>query len=792
MTVNAIFRRRWADLIAWALVGLYIITFFGLAMQRHLSFNSSGFDLGIYDQVTWNTAHGRWFFYTTTGVPTLHFSNHVSPNILLVALLYRLVYSGPELLLLLQPLAIALGGLPLFWLARDKLASSLAALSLLVAYLLFPTLQIVNLWDYHPPVLSVGFFMAAFYCLEKRRPGWFLLFAMLAMLGKEQIALQVAFLGGYAIIRTRDWRAGGAAIVIALAWFFLVMNWLIPRYSVDNQHIFLGYYADLGDSPAQIVLTAITRPDLVLQNLWQPAKLKYMVDVLTPFGFLPLLGLPILAIGAPSFAINLLSANSAMYDATGAQYGADVAPWLAWAALYGFIYARRGLARFAPLRPYLSPALSLMLLAAALGWQLFRGYSPLALDPPGWEITAHDRLAARFLAQIPPQASVAAQGKLYPHLSDREWAYQLPDVANADYVFFDATTGTWPVHPNDIWALARNLLASGDYGVLDAADGYLLLRRGLTATTIPDEFYDFARVDDPRPQHPLAVEFGGKLRLLGFDVLDDPRRQETAVRLYWQPLEPLPKGTRLYPFFVDAENHIIETTEQRPLLTQLWYPPELWQPGEVVVSETMPWALGEHWSLAVGVLAGNDWADWSQRWPVQVLESPQPLRRFEANTWVRLATFQRNGRTLAEVTPPETDLQPPQPLQANLGDQMELRGYGVSGPADGQLAVTLYWQALAPMARDYSIFVHLLGPDGQMVAQHDGQPFWDVAIPTSSWQPGEKLLDRHALALPDNLPPGDYQLQAGVYYWETLERLPVLQNGQPVNDFVSLGTIALP
>ncbi|NJN98135.1 MAG: hypothetical protein HC875_30650, partial [Anaerolineales bacterium] len=42
---------------------------------------------------------------------------------------------------------------------------------------------------------------------------------------------------------------------------------------------------------------------------------------------------------------------------------------------------------------------------------------------------------------------------------------------------------------------------------------------------------------------------------------------------------------------------MVENTEQRPLLTQLWFPPPLWQPGETVMAETMPWALGERWSL---------------------------------------------------------------------------------------------------------------------------------------------------------------------------------------------------
>ena len=148
--------------MAWGLVLLYIVTFTWLAILRHASFNSTSFDLGIYDQVVWNTLHGRVFFYTTTGQPLLHLSNHFDPILLLVAPFY-LIYSGPEMLLFLQAAAIGLGGLPVFWLAREKLESDLAGISLLLAYLLFPTLEVVTLWDFHPPGLSTGFLMYAFY-----------------------------------------------------------------------------------------------------------------------------------------------------------------------------------------------------------------------------------------------------------------------------------------------------------------------------------------------------------------------------------------------------------------------------------------------------------------------------------------------------------------------------------------------------------------------------------------------------------------------------------------------------
>src|SRR5512137_1550036 len=358
-----------AHLVAGGLVLAYIVTFTWLAILRHASFDSSGFDLGIYDQVVWNTLHGRIFFYTTTGQPLLHLSNHAD-----------------QMLLLLQAAAIGLGGLPLFWLEREKLESDLAGLSLLAAYLLFPALEVVNLSDFHPPALATGFLMYAFYFLEKRKAAWFLLFAVLAMACKEQIPLLVVFMGLYALLRHRDWRLGGAAVGLGAAWFVVVMYWVIPAYSVKQESLFLWYFSDLGDSPLEIVLGALARPDVVLGKLVQPAQVAYLRDILVPFGFLPLVGLPVLLIGLPSLAINLLSSNAAMRDATRGHYTADVAPWLAWGAVYGMATLRQGLARLWPRlrpevgkRPWLTWSLSAALLAVSVTWHLFRGFTPLAL-----------------------------------------------------------------------------------------------------------------------------------------------------------------------------------------------------------------------------------------------------------------------------------------------------------------------------------------------------------------------------------------------------------------------------
>jgi hypothetical protein len=123
---------------------------------------------------------------------------------------------------------------------------------------------------------------------------------------------------------------------------------------------------------------------------------------------------------------------------------------------------------------------------------------------------------------------------------------------------------------------------------------------------------------------------------------------------------------------------------------------------------------------------------------------------------------------------------------------MRLLGYDLqldSSSPPGRVYVTLHWQGLAAMDRDYTVFVHLVGPDGSMVAQGDAPP-GDPFFPTSTWLPGELVGSTHELALNADTPPGDYALLVGLYHQPTAERLEAVDSsGQPVGDAPTLVTI---
>ena len=101
--------------------------------------------------------------------------------------------------------------------------------------------------------------------------------------------------------------------------------------------------------------------------------------------------------------------------------------------------------------------------------------------------------------------------------------------------------------------------------------------------------------------------------------------------------------------------------------------------------------------------------------------------------------------------------------------------------------VALQWRALRAMDKDYTVFVHLVGPDGRLHGQVD---MWPVqgSYPTTRWTPGEELTDLYEVRLAPDAPPGHYQVEVGWYLLATMRRLQVVDaDGQPIGDALVVG-----
>jgi len=144
--------------------------------------------------------------------------------------------------------------------------------------------------------------------------------------------------------------------------------------------------------------------------------------------------------------------------------------------------------------------------------------------------------------------------------------------------------------------------------------------------------------------------------------------------------------------------------------------------------------------------------------------------------------------TEVEVLPRERSFDLPDdiahPLELRLGDVAHLRGFEINPDtscacAEGGLLypgdtidLTLYWQAEGPADLDYTVFVHFLGPDRRPHGQVDRPPAAGSA-PTTSWAPGQVVVDTMSLSVAADAPPGMYRVAVGMYDAATGGRLPV-------------------
>jgi hypothetical protein len=102
--------------------------------------------------------------------------------------------------------------------------------------------------------------------------------------------------------------------------------------------------------------------------------------------------------------------------------------------------------------------------------------------------------------------------------------------------------------------------------------------------------------------------------------------------------------------------------------------------------------------------------------------------------------------------------------------------------------VTLRWRGLRAMATDYTVFVHLVGPDGRLHGQTDSWPV-EGTFPTSQWVPGREISDPYAVRLEADAPPGTYRVEVGLYDLATMERLQIMDGaGKPIGDSLMVST----
>ncbi len=433
---NMIARHKHEAVLA-CLTAAYIVYFTWTSFLRYDHFYTGRFDLGNMVQTVWNTTQGRIFqFSNPDGVDIVsRLAFHADFLLVLLAPFYAL-FPTPKTLLFIQTFIVALGSVFIYFIAKDKLKSRNLSLAFAFAYLINPSVQRANLYDFHPVTLATTLLLGTYYFYSKKRYALFLLFAMLSAISKEQIWLIIALFGGLLFLKHKKRVFGSLLLFGSFGIFYYLITVAIPQ-AYGSSHFAMDYYSEFGDGPLSIAKNILLSPGKVIDMVYQRDKIDYLIQLFSPLGYLSFIYPFFLILAGGDLTINLLSNNAQLHQIY-YQYTAAITPFIFISAIFGMNMIKKYIDK-----KYLF-VLPIFLLTTSIIGAYRYGVLPGAKDPNLHMIIQQVpdyKFIEQRLSGIPQNLSVAASNNIGSHLAHRTELYTLPiGINEADVIVFYLTT----------------------------------------------------------------------------------------------------------------------------------------------------------------------------------------------------------------------------------------------------------------------------------------------------------------------------------------------------------------
>jgi uncharacterized membrane protein len=414
-----------------------------VGLLQHWNFYSTGWDLGVFDQVLWNTAQGRYFDYSFR--PYSYLADHFSPALILLTPLPMLGF-GSSSLLVVQALAFGLAAVPLFAACR-RLAGPAAAWLICGAYILSLSVMRAVTFDFHPEAFVPLLAFTALWGLACGRGAVFVLASLALLTLKEDMFILVLGMAWLAWLGFGERRGGlivgGAALAYTAAVSLLVM----PQYQDGITNPAVERYSYLGDSLPSIGLGAVAHPQRILEHVLRWQALGETVLLLAGVAFLPLLSprlwpplalLLIVPLAAEQAEQSKLALHYAVVPGTFAIVVSVItlsSPVLTKG--WGWLATHRGYLQTRGVGAPLAAAACAFVLAVVLFALKSPAPPSFAAHEHRYTTSAHGELAESFVRMVPADAKVSAQSTFLPHLTQRRDVFEFPRVFDAEYVLLD-------------------------------------------------------------------------------------------------------------------------------------------------------------------------------------------------------------------------------------------------------------------------------------------------------------------------------------------------------------------
>ena len=422
------------------------IVLFTASSARHALFQSTVFDLAIFDQAIYLISQNQTPFSSLIAINI--WGDHASFIFYPLALLYK-IYPDVHWLLLVQAVSLALGAWPSWSLARQAGLNNSISWAIACIYLLYPLVFNVNLFDFHPEVIALPALLAAILAARQNKTLWFCAAIVLVLSCKAVLSLTVAAMGLWLLCFDKKRNCGLIALFLGAGWFLLTAQAVIPYFNQGRELTGIRRYQYLGNSVFEIAINLIVKPNLVLERLFSLETFEYLALLLLPvIWWLSPRHLSSLISAVPMLAMNILSDIPAQRDLIH-QYSVPILPFLLVAVISSLAYSnqQKGKTIFdrLPLPNYPLPRVIVI-------WSLI-AFLALAKYGYFWTIYLNglDTLPAtkEAISLVETKGSVLTTAQIAPHLAHRPVVKltqaQAPpaNLAEFDYVLLNLRYPGW-------------------------------------------------------------------------------------------------------------------------------------------------------------------------------------------------------------------------------------------------------------------------------------------------------------------------------------------------------------
>ena len=456
-------------IIAFIITTIYIIYFSYISILKHHYFQSTAYDLLIFEQVLKNFATGL-DSYSSVHQSFQLTQIHFSPGLYLFAPVYKL-FPHTETLLIIQSFFLGLAGLILYFLAKSFYINDFNSLVILFLYLINPALHGVNLFDFHEIAFFPFFIFLSLLFLQKKNLLFFFLSYILAISFKEDLALFGVFFGGFLLINdfNKNRIIGSILLLSSISYFLLVTTYILDEIMIERFDYFIP---ETIDGYKGILITLLSNPYFFFdKGLFQVEKLNYILVILCSVGVFTLKSREGIIILTPALAVALLT-NVPFQYSINFQYSANL---LAATSISGII-GISNISSKSKKTTFVLITLSAVMMIYSISSIMDFGYKTeiVAAKSP-----IHDKIKNK-INQLPNGASISTSTYIAPHLINKfDTIYSYPDLLNAEYIF-NVKHGLYEM-PNKTYQKAKeenfNLVNNGFYSLeYEDNDIYLLKR----------------------------------------------------------------------------------------------------------------------------------------------------------------------------------------------------------------------------------------------------------------------------------------------------------------------------